>query len=198
MNLPSEGFCFELIRKMGMLDHIVDHSVMVCRVAMTLGRGLEEQGIELNGELIRSAALLHDITKTRSFRTGEQHSLTGGMLLRELGFFEVGEVIRQHVFLDDYDFSGPPTEAEIVNYADKRVLHDQVASLDDRMAYILEQYGDSSEKRQRIRRGGRLMERLEKKLFSGLAFPADTLSEHIVEEGLKESYLAHGAKGGGA
>lgn len=176
---------------MGMLDHIVDHSVMVCRVAISLAQHLDEQGARLNSGLIRSAALLHDITKTRSFETGEQHSLTGGHLVGELGFPEVGAIIRQHVYLDRYDFLAPPNEVEIVNYADKRVLHDKVAPLSERMAYILERYGDVPEKRARIREGAKQIQRLEGKLFSNLSFPAEALEAFVVEEGMKEAFLCH-------
>ena len=66
-----------------MMDHIVDHSEQVCRVAVCLADKLSSEGIELNLELIGASALLHDITKTRSFRTHENHAQTGGKFLQE-------------------------------------------------------------------------------------------------------------------
>ena len=57
----------------------------------------------LNRDLIRAAALLHDITKTRSFVTSENHALTGGQFLSDLGYPEVGDLVRQHVRLDEYE-----------------------------------------------------------------------------------------------
>ena len=59
----------------------------------------------------------------------------------------------------------PLSEAEIVNYADKRVLHDQVVPLQNRLAYILERYGLNEERRERIRFMWEQTEHLETKLF---------------------------------
>ena len=83
MNIPSKKECYGIIREMGMMDHIVDHSEQVCRVAVCLAETLNRGGIGLNLELIRASALLHDITKTRSFSTNENHAETGGRFLQE-------------------------------------------------------------------------------------------------------------------
>jgi putative nucleotidyltransferase with HDIG domain len=150
MKTPSRESCYRLICRMKMLDHIVAHSLQVCRVSTLLAELFERRRISLNRELVQASALLHDITKTRSFETGENHAETGAKLLKDLGYPEVGRIIGQHVRLDAYAASGEPTEAEIVNYSDKRVLHDKIVSLTERMGYILEKYGDEPEKRERI------------------------------------------------
>ena len=187
MNIPTQKECYDLIREMGMMDHIVDHSEQVCRVAVCLAEKLCHEGIDLNIELIRASALLHDITKTRSFETRENHAETGGKFLQERGFNEVGHIIAQHVKLDTYVASGSPVEAEIVNYADKRVLHDQIVLLTDRLAYILERYGDGMESRERIMGLWGKSKELEKKIFSCLPF---------IPEALKRVVGTHpGAKG---
>jgi uncharacterized protein len=175
MNIPSPEECYGLIREMGMMDHIVDHSEQVCCVAVCLADKLSQEGIDLNFELIRASALLHDITKTRSFRTRENHAETGGKFLRERGFSEVGHIVAQHVKLDTYVVFGSPVEAEIVNYADKRVLHDQIVSLTDRLTYILERYGNGMESRERILGLWGKSKALEKKVFNCLPFPPDAL-----------------------
>ena len=75
INIPSEEACLRIISDMGMLENIVAHSLQVCRVSLFL---TDRLGLpELNRELIRAAALLHDITKTRSFSTQEDHAETG-------------------------------------------------------------------------------------------------------------------------
>ena len=158
-----------------MMDHIVHHSEQVCRVAVCLTENLNNGGNRLNIELIRTAALLHDITKTRSFTTQENHAQTGAELLEERGFTEVGHIVGQHVQLKAYFASKKPGEAEIVNYADKRVLHDQIVSLTDRMTYILERYAEGPEGRQRIMDLWDRSQVLEKRLFSDLSFPPRAL-----------------------
>ena len=166
-----------------MMAHIVDHSEQVCRVAVCLAGNLNREGVRLNIALIRAAALLHDITKTRSFSTHENHAETGGKFLQERGFAEVGRIIAQHVKLETYAvLSNSPVEAEIVNYADKRVLHDQIVSLTDRMAYILDRYADSEESRERILGLWNKSKDLEKRLFDYLPFQPQDLKHTIEKE----------------
>lgn len=174
MAVPTRRECYRLICQSGMLDHIVAHSLQVSRVALLLTDALNEAGAGLDRPLIRSAALLHDITKTRSLETRERHSETGADFLGERGYPEVADIVRQHVRLDAYAANGPATPAEVVNYADKRVLHDRVAPLNERLGYILERYGADPPARDRIRRVWDLTLALEVKLFLPLPFsPAD-------------------------
>jgi len=181
IRIPSQETCRQLISDMGMLENIVAHSHQVCRVALFVTDRLALPG--LDRELIRAAALLHDITKTRSFRTHEAHAETGALLVAELGYPEVGRIVGQHVRLEKYFSSPAPTEAEIVNYADKRVLHDRIAPLSERMGYILERYGQEPEWRQSILRLWKKTEELEARLFAGLSFSPDDLSRLLAEAG---------------
>ncbi|MEW6335416.1 MAG: HD domain-containing protein [Thermodesulfobacteriota bacterium] len=175
IHIPTEEDCRRIVSDLGMLDHITAHCQQVCRVSLLL---TDHLGLPaLNRELIRAAALLHDITKTRSFQTLEDHAETGERLLADLGYPEVGRIIGQHVRLDrDPPFCTAPTEEEIVNYADKRVLHDRIVPLAERMGYILEKYGGSRERKRRIRLLWKKSEALEKRLFSRLPFAPDGLT----------------------
>jgi uncharacterized protein len=168
--------------EMKMMDHIVVHSMQVCRVATCLTGYLVVQHPHLNAEMIRSAALLHDITKTRSFNTGEDHALTGGQFLADRGYPEVGELVRQHVVLDEYSATKIPAEAEIINYADKRVLHDEIVDLDKRLDYILERYATTPKHRERINLLWEKTKHLENKIFSDLPFPTEDLNRVLNAE----------------
>ena len=181
MRVPSKIECFELICRMQMMDHIVAHSRRVCQVALVLADGLARENVDLNRELIQAGALLHDITKTRSFATRENHAESGGELLAELGFPDVGDIVRQHVKLDAYPGDARFSEAEVVNYADKRVLHDQVVPLDRRMRYIVERYCHGEADRRRV---GWLWEKtrgLEARLFRCLPFSAVELERRVAD-----------------
>ena len=179
MNIPSRKECYRLIQDMDMMAHIVAHSLLVCRVALLLTDRLQAHDIPLNRELIRAGALLHDITKTRSIRTGEMHTETGAEVLIEAGYPEVADLVRQHVRLDVNTDQGPPTEAEVVNYADKRVLHDRVALMADRLGYIMERYGTTPEYRARIRETWKRAEELEEKIFRHLDISPAQVSDLI-------------------
>jgi putative nucleotidyltransferase with HDIG domain len=164
---------------MKMMDHIVVHSLQVCRVATFLAQRLSRQHCRFNLDLIQAAALLHDITKTRSFKTRENHAQTGGQLLAEQGYPEVGEVVRQHVRLDEYPDPVVLGEVQIINYADKRVLHNRVVSLDERLDYILERYGQPPERRERIHWLWEKTLELEAKIFDALAVDPAEINRHL-------------------
>ncbi|RJQ53155.1 MAG: HDIG domain-containing protein [Desulfobacteraceae bacterium] len=181
MQLPTRAECFDLMRKMDMMDHIRDHSVQVCRVAIALASPLQNDPNPPDLRLLEAATLLHDITKTRAFETGENHAATGAQLLIELGFPEVGHVVRQHVQLDSYLLTGVLTEAEITNYSDKRVLHDQVVPLSQRMVYIMDRYGKTEANRNRISSLWEKTKALEERIFKRLPFQPEELSQRILD-----------------
>jgi uncharacterized protein len=176
MRIPPQNECLQMLYSMDMPDHIQDHSRLVCRIALILADGLIAAGIAINRDLVMASALLHDITKPRSFETGENHAQTGGEYLAALGFPEVGEIVRQHVVLDHYFAGSAPSEAEIVNYADKRVLHDQVVPLDDRMAYILQRYAKTIQRQVLLQELWDQTRLLEERLFAYLSFTPDLLT----------------------
>ena len=182
MNLPTRNECYRLMCEMEMMDHIVVHSMQVCRVATVLAENLAPAGIQLNLDLIRASALLHDITKTRSFETKENHAETGGHYLAELGYAEVGSLVRQHVRLDDYPQKVSLNEAVILNYADKRVLHENVVSLGKRLDYILEKYTKVPEDRQRVYLLWEKTRDIEDEIFAALSFFPDDLTDLINTE----------------
>ena len=168
---------------MKMMDHIVVHSMQVCRVATCLSDYLVDRHTHLNPDLIRSAALLHDITKTRSFDTGEDHAFTGCQFLTERGYPEVGDLVRQHVVLDEYPTTNIPTEVDIINYADKRVLHEDIVDLDRRQDYILARYAKNEEHRKRISRLWEKTKQLENRIFRDLPFSPPDLSRFLNAKG---------------
>ena len=191
MHIPTKDQCYQLISQMEMMDHIVVHSLQVCRVATFLTDHLNKQHNRLNFDLIRSAALLHDITKTRSFKTREDHALTGGEYLSDCGYPEIGDLIRQHVKLDKYSNTGTIREAEVLNYADKRVLHDEIVALDIRLEYILERYAETPEHRDRIYLLWQKTKEMENKLFKDLTLTPDDLARLIPHNGYTAELLKY-------
>ena len=168
-----------MMGEMKMMDHIAAHSLQVCRVATFLTEHLNQQRYGLNFDLIQSAALLHDITKTRSFETREDHALTGGEYLADCGYAEIGDLIRQHVKLDKYSDTGTIGEGEVLNYADKRVLHDEIVALDKRLEYILERYAKTPEHREGIYLLWKKTKNLEDRIFGVLSFATGDLNQLI-------------------
>lgn len=173
--------------RMAMAPHIAAHSLRVWQVACAIAPGLAAAGRPLNLKLVEAGAMLHDITKTRSLTTGENHAASGEALLRKMRLGRVAALIGQHVTLRAY----PPEtldEAVIVNYADKRVIHDRVVSLGQRLTYILETYGNDAPRRHRIRRLWLWTEALEARIFRPLSFGPGQLTERLDDDAFAESW----------
>jgi putative nucleotidyltransferase with HDIG domain len=172
--IPDEAACRRLMNHYAMLPNIVEHSYRVCQVARFLATALSGPENGLNPALIVASSLLHDITKTRSLKTKEDHAGTGGKLLESLGYPKVAEVVRGHVKLASGDALDPLREVHIINYADKRVKHHTVVSLEERFTDLMARYGST---RERIRRLEQMRETgldLERKIFHRIdASPAD-------------------------
>ena len=179
--LPTREECLALIRRMAMLPNIVDHSLKVALVAVFLADRLKAGGVILDRNLIEAAALLHDITKTRSLTTGENHAATGAELIASLGYGRLAEVIVQHVVIVEDLTPERPNEVDVVNYADKRVLHDRVASIEDRRDYVLARYGKEQEIRERITRNWQRVAATEQKLFRFLNFTPGDLNIRLTQ-----------------
>jgi len=143
--LPGRPWVFDLIELAGMPAHILRHSQMVRKVAVTLAAFVARTR-PIDIDLVDRAALLHDISKDKAIRDGGDHARMGQRLLEALGYPNIGAVIGQHVRLKELELN----EALLVNYADKRVMHDRVVSLPRRFVDLLDRYGTNDERRERI------------------------------------------------
>lgn len=169
--IPTREKCLELICQHRMLPHIVRHSKLVTEVALLIGRKLNSCGQHLDLSLVEAGALLHDIMKTMSIQTKEDHAQTGGELLNSLGYPAVASIVRQHIRVDKRSFEpdGVVSEEELVNYADKRVKHEELVDIEERFQDIQERYANKfpglQESLEEVRLETQL---LEQKIFSNL------------------------------
>ncbi len=169
--------------KYEMLENIKAHSVVVAKIARLIASGLEKAGLNISVHKATAAALLHDIGKTPSLKYGGDHTEIGKMICLKNHFEEIADIVAEHVIIKGYEFDGDYSEKEIVYYADKRVNHDRIVNLDERLAYILERYGKSQQGlRSRIRENFKLCIKVEGKLFSKLDFRPESLSYLVAGE----------------
>src|SRR5271157_2780259 len=139
--IPTEQECYDIMRRHNMRDNILMHSMQVMKVSMALVEHLREPAL-IRPDLVRAGALLHDIAKSRSIETKElRHDLIGGEMMRELGYDDIARIVETHVVFGDFAATGRLEEREIVFYADKRVMHDTIVSLDERIRDLCDRYG---------------------------------------------------------
>lgn len=180
--IPSVETCFQMMDRYGMLEHIKEHSIMVAGVAALIADGLLKAGSNICLRTTVAGALMHDIGKTLCLGNGKDHAAEGGRICRRHAFDEIEPLVAEHVILRSFDPEGACTEREIVYYADKRVNHNRVVSLRERLGYLLETYGGGLEWRRRaIRNNFRQCVEVEHKLFRRLPFGPESVQERVFE-----------------
>ena len=166
--IPSRAECDELMVQYFMLPKIAEHSMQVMNVSLAIIDNLKS-GVSVNRDLVIAAALLHDITKTRSLATKERHDASGGELLRELGFPRIAGIVEQHVIIQNLNLEGRLEEREIVYYADKRVLHDTIVTIEERLQDLIQRYGTVEEIRNLILQNKSQVLAIERKIADFMA-----------------------------
>jgi hypothetical protein len=111
---------------------------------------------------------LHDISKFHTIQNGGDHCAIGGERARELGLHVVAPLIERHVAIGEWDPDGPVTEAELINYSDKRVRHTDIVTLDERFDDLLERYGKTDVIRARITEHWKTVKKMEAKIMERL------------------------------
>lgn len=183
--IPTVQECLDLMDRYHMLENIKAHSVVVARVSCLIATGLREAGLEVSVEMTTAAALLHDIGKTASLKSGLDHSEIGRQICMENQLPEIAPIVAEHVRLRSYSPNGDYSEKEIVYYSDKRVNHDRVVSLEERLAYILERYGRNKKDISRaIEKNFSLCLKVQEKLFRKLRFSPEALPRMAEKNGI--------------
>ena len=190
IRVPSINQCLDYIDRHGMLDNIRAHSFKVARVADLLVDGLIKAARASSlppRELVIAGALLHDIAKTECLNGKCRHDTLGRDICTALGFPEIGEIVKEHVILEEFPEKlyrrGLFGAKEIVYYADKRVLHDEVVSIENRLEYIIDRYGNRDPQReQHIRLNFQQCKDLEVYLFTFLDFMPEQVPLFISKE----------------
>ena len=189
--IPTREDCLRLMFRYGMLEHIMDHSIEVARVALVLSSELNRKGEKIDLALVEAAALLHDLTKTECLRTKADHALTGSRLLREIGYERVGQVIGEHIRISNKTDSFRISEEEVVNYADKRVRHDRIVSLEERFEDLKRRYGKGQRALELLEELREVTLKIERRIFSVLGIEPD-----LLERLLPETEDGHGRDSG--
>ncbi len=180
--IPTVEQCFNLMEQHHMLPNIKDHSIMVARVAHIITNGLIAAGHELSPDKVIAGALLHDIGKTACLENNDDHAAIGYEICLAHNLESIADIVAEHVILKSYALANGISEKEIVYYADKRVNHDQVVSLQDRLAYILERYGLNNQVRYlAIKKNYALCQDLEKNMFAELPFAPQDIANLLAE-----------------
>ncbi len=112
--------------------HVIGHCKEVTRVALTLGKVLNEHGYNLDLDLIKGAGLTHDVA-----RTEEEHWNVGAKALEKLGYIDEAKIVKVHMHYPAFNSINNLDETDMVCLADRLVKEDRFVGLDERIEYIL-------------------------------------------------------------
>jgi uncharacterized protein len=179
--VPTRDECLRLMAQYGMLNNIVHHSLEVTKVALFISVELNKKGQRIDLGLVEAASLLHDLTKTECLETKEDHAQTGFLLLKKIGYQRVGEIVAEHIQVSKRKDSLMVSEEEVVNYADKRVQHARIVSLEERFKDLRNRYGEHGKTFRALEELEKLTSEIEFKIFSILGIDPNDL-EHLQRE----------------
>ncbi|WP_035067895.1 hypothetical protein [Nitratidesulfovibrio termitidis] len=172
--VPDMAACHTLWDRYAMPDHIRAHSNRVADMAMALARAALARDADLHLPSVLASALLHDIAKAYTIRFGGNHAQLGGAwTLHETGNPRIAQGVMHHVHWPwRVDVAVPEWLMPlIIIYADKRVKHDQLVTLEERFDDLIERYGRTERIRERIRESHEQAVEIEQALSTRLGMP---------------------------
>ncbi|MEK7544728.1 MAG: HD domain-containing protein [Patescibacteria group bacterium] len=161
-----------LYKKYQTPEHVQRHMEVVAKVAVSYAKKIQKNGKKINIQFIRQAALLHDFLKMLVFKETQKSdpaiwkslrkkypnthdSEVAAIILEKKGEKKLAEIVRKQQFEALISKENPlkTLEEKVVYYADKRVAHDQIVTLAERLKEGEKRYGTKTPKN------------IEKKLF---------------------------------
>ncbi|OIO26205.1 hypothetical protein AUJ14_02290 [Candidatus Micrarchaeota archaeon CG1_02_55_22] len=170
--LPNDAECFSLLERHGVPSNVVRHSERVAGAAMFLAHRINARKPSVDEELLRAAALLHDIgklcEKNGKLVPRKDHEACGAKIILAEGWPAVASVAEAHNVSAEEWGKLDTLERKILFYCDKRVEHDAVVSLAERIKGTKERYAKFEGVPEKIEKFRPLAEALERELC-GLA-----------------------------
>jgi len=132
--LPTHKQCLRMLKEHHVPSHIVAHSLAVAKLAVFLSERLKEKGLPVDVALVDSACLLHDIFRICELEKSEAHEDAAYNLLKKK-YPVLALTVKKHRYSSLLDEKERPTtwEEKLVYYADKRVMHDRIVPLKERL-----------------------------------------------------------------
>jgi uncharacterized protein len=210
-SLPTRNQCFDIIKKYHVPPNIVKHSLATAKLAVFLAKKLKEKDIAVDVELVERACLLHDVARICEVKESDYNNIgmtvteqektawdklkteykaaghedTAYELLKEQ-YPVLALTIKKHRYVSLLDENDRPDtwEEKIVYYADKRVMHDKIVTLKERLdeahqrnAHLRQMKGQNNIDTDKV---DRLIFELEEEIFTAIGLdPAEVTEEFI-------------------
>jgi putative nucleotidyltransferase with HDIG domain len=177
--VPTEQECREILQKFEVPGNIIEHSRMVEKISAFLAEKLIEKGQKINLELVKAAALLHDIDKIQSLKNYKNHGKIAHDFLKDK-YPELARIILVHLMESPLNGDLKTWEEKLVYYADKRVTHGNIVTIDERLEYAKKRYGSlSKEIMNNILESEPLLREIENDIFKNIDIEPDDIQKLV-------------------
>lgn len=161
--VPSEQECFVILQSAQTPPKVIEHCKRVAELSWAIGSCLIRSGCQMNLDLIKAAALLHDIAKGKP-----SHAQTGADMLMK--YPDVAQIVAEHTDIC-LNPTQPLTEKEIIYLTDKLVSEDRIITIRERFAGPLERYKNDSTVTEKIRQRLGNAEKIQTKIEDIIKMP---------------------------
>jgi uncharacterized protein len=211
-SLPTRKECFDIINKYHVPPNIVKHSLATAKLAVFLAQKLKEKDIAVDVELVERACLLHDVARICEVKESDYNNIgmtvteqqktawdklkikynatghedTAYELLKER-YPVLALTIKKHRYVSLLDENDRPDtwEEKIVYYADKRVMHERIVSLKERLddahqrnAQLRQMKGQNNIDTDKV---DRLIFELEEEIFTAIGLDPAEITEEFID-----------------
>ncbi|MCD6523250.1 MAG: TIGR00295 family protein [Candidatus Diapherotrites archaeon] len=157
----TEDEALLILREEGVPENVIEHSKTVAREAVRIANHILPNGINVDVDFVRIAALLHDIGRSRSH--GIDHGVIGAEILRARGLPKFADVAERHIGagitaeeakqlgLPERDMVPVTIEEKIIAHADNIVMGNKVVSIDETLKKFERKLGKNSPVLKRIK-----------------------------------------------
>lgn len=175
--VPSVDDCTALWERFAVPEHIQKHCQKVAHVATSLAKRAVECGMPNQIAAVQASALLHDVAKMYCVDYGGSHAQEGAAwVLEATGNHLIAQGVMHHVWWPwdiDLDAHFLPLA---VQYADKRVRHDSIVSIDERFSDLMVRYGSTDLRQEYITASRLQADNIERALSARLEWNLSCVS----------------------
>lgn len=183
----------KLLKEYFVPKNVIKHSLQVTKVALYLAKKLKQRGEKIDLRSVHLAAMLHDLLRVCDMRNfdpkkfpykpskqekvawqkirkkfqGMSHEEAGYQVLNSLHEPKIAKIILKHRFSTLIEDENKPEtwEEKIVYYADKRVKHEKIVDLKERLRDGRQRYARTKKEHEKAKKIERKVLKLEREIF---------------------------------
>jgi len=211
-SLPTRKECFVILAEYHVPPHIVSHSKAVAKLAVFLAQRLNENGAAVDVTLMEGACLLHDLLRVHDFKESDYKRFERNLPEQERAKWRrlrakykamnhedaaydilkkqypaLALTIKRHQYMALLDESEKPEswEEKLLYYADKRVMHDKIMPLKQRLAEGHERnmhlHGSAAQSKINTAKVDPLIYEMEKEIFEKIGLDPLEVTEECID-----------------